>query len=178
MLKKCKEFDGFKIMMKTRVKKVVQSGMTNDDDVDQPSQNVTSSDDVDDNMEEHAHDKEHSDVKVSVEILEDGKSQAPHDEEFDYLIMTPTAKEVLTMNFEPKLPYAKREAMNTLHYFGSVKVFLKFSKPFWAEENKLPIIHYNKTTINGNGGSAVSDDFLKVVGSLIDHFSQQISSSL
>ena len=160
LLKKCKEFDGFKIMMKTRVKKVVQSGMADDT----PSQNMTNTDD-DDNLEEHAHDEEHYEGNVSVEIQEDGKSQAPHDEEFDNLIMTPTAKEVLTMDFEPKLPYAKREAMNTLHYFGSVKVFLKFSKPFWAEENKLPIIHYNKTTINGNGGSAVSDDFLKVVSS-------------
>ena len=139
LLMKCKEYEGFKIRMKTRVKKVAQSGIDND------------------NTEEH------SEGKVSVEIQEDGKSQTPYDEEFDHLIMTPTAKEVLTMDFEPKLPYAKREAMYTVQYFGSVKVFLKFSKPFWAEKNNLPIIYFNKTTINGNGASGVSDDFLKVV---------------
>ena len=81
---------------------------------------------------------------------------------FHNVIMTPTAKEVSIMKFTPKLPYQKLEALDSLRYFGSVKVFLKFSKPFWAERNKLPIIFYDKAD-SGMGGSGVSDDPLKVV---------------
>ena len=81
---------------------------------------------------------------------------------FHFVIMTPTAKQVSLMKFIPKLPYQKLEALDSLRYFGSVKVFLKFSKPFWAEPNKLPIIFYDKAD-SGMGGSGVSDDPLKVV---------------
>ena len=78
--------------------------------------------------------------------------------------MTPTAKEVAVMDFSPKLPYLKRNALDSLRYFGSVKVFLKFSRPFWAEPNKIPIIYYNSSE-HTNGGTGVSDDVLRVVSS-------------
>merc|ERR1712142_1367208 len=65
------------------------------------------------------------------------------------------------MKFDPPLPYMKKYALDSLNYWGSVKIFLKFSRPFWAFKNKLPIIQYgNMSTINGATG--VSDDILRL----------------
>ena len=66
------------------------------------------------------------------------------------------------MQFRPRLPYEKKIALDALNYFGSVKIFLKFSRPFWSELNKIPIIHYNLTS-RKNGGTGISDDILRIV---------------
>ena len=80
----------------------------------------------------------------------------------DYVIVTPTAREVSLMEFDPPLPYFKKLAIDSLEYFGSVKIFLKFKRPFWAEKNKIPSMLYDsKNEINGATG--VSDDILHTV---------------
>ena len=85
----------------------------------------------------------------------------------DFAIVTPTAKAVSLMTFEPPLPYMKKYAIDSLNFFGSVKIFLKFTKPFWAYKNKLPIIKYgNMSTVNG--GSGISDDILRMVCNNMD----------
>ena len=83
-------------------------------------------------------------------------------------ILTPTAREVRQWTFRPDIPYAKKIALDSLMYFGSVKVFLKFSKPFWAEKNKILPIFYNSTK-NKNGGTGISDDLLRIVGYTEEH---------
>lgn len=87
------------------------------------------------------------------------------DHHFTHAIMTPTARQIRQISFTPDLPYSKKLALDTLKYFGSVKVFLIFSRPFWAEPNKIKAINYNSTT-EKNGGSGVSDDLLRVVSSI------------
>ena len=44
-----------------------------------------------------------------------------------------------------------------------MKIFLVFSRAFWAEPNRLPLILYNSST-QQNGASAVSDDIIRNVG--------------
>ena len=46
----------------------------------------------------------------------------------------------------------------------SVKIFLVFSRAFWAEPNRLPLILYNNSSTQQNGASAVSDDIIRNVG--------------
>ena len=77
-----------------------------------------------------------------------------------YAIVTATAREVSLMKFQPPLPYMKLNAVRSLEYLGSVKVFLKFKTAFWAEENKIPRIRYNDPE-KKNGATAVSDDLLR-----------------
>ena len=84
----------------------------------------------------------------------------------DYVIMTPTARSVSLMEFEPPLPFMKKFSIDRLNYFGSVKIFLKFSRPWWAFENKLPIIKYGDISTT-NGGSGFSDDILRAVSNII-----------
>ena len=81
---------------------------------------------------------------------------------FDHVVLTPPAREIRQMQFSPRLPYEKKIALDALNYFGSVKIFLKFSRPFWSERNKLPIIYYNSTS-RKNGGTGISDDILRIV---------------
>ena len=81
---------------------------------------------------------------------------------FDHVVLTPPAREIRQMQFSPRLPYEKKIALDALNYFGSVKIFLKFSRPFWSERNKIPIIHYNSTS-RRNGGTGISDDILRIV---------------
>ena len=81
---------------------------------------------------------------------------------FDHVVLTPPAREIRQMKFSPRLPYDKKIALDALNYFGSVKIFLKFSRPFWSERNKIPIIHYNSTS-RRNGGTGISDDILRIV---------------
>ena len=76
--------------------------------------------------------------------------------------MTPTARAINLMEFNPSLPYLKKIALDALNYFGSVKVFLKFSRPFWSEPNKLKVINYDSKT-QPNGGTGISDDLLRIV---------------
>lgn len=85
---------------------------------------------------------------------------------FDQIVLTPPAREIRQMQFSPRLPYEKKIALDALNYFGSVKIFLKFSRPFWSERNKLPIIHYNSTS-RKNGGTGISDDILRIVELLL-----------
>lgn len=89
-------------------------------------------------------------------------SMLDFEKDFDYAILTPTARVIREMNITPHIPFDKKIALDALSYFGSVKIFLKFSRPFWAEENEIKPIYYN-STIHKNGGSAVSDDLLKLV---------------
>merc|ERR1712142_21587 len=78
----------------------------------------------------------------------------------DYAILTPTARSVSFMEFDPPLPFFKKMSVDQLNYFGSVKIILKFSRPWWASKNKLPIIKYGGMgTLNG--ASAHSDDILR-----------------
>ena len=80
----------------------------------------------------------------------------------DYAIVTPPARSVTLMTFDPPLPYMKKHALDSLNYWGSVKIFLKFTRPFWAFKNKLPIISYgNMSTVNG--ATCTSDDILRQV---------------
>ena len=81
---------------------------------------------------------------------------------FDQIVLTPPAREIRQMQFSPRLPYDKKIALDALNYFGSVKIFLKFSRPFWSERNKIPIILYNSTS-RKNGGTGISDDILRIV---------------
>ena len=81
---------------------------------------------------------------------------------FDHVILTPPAREIRQMKFRPPLPYDKKIALDALNYFGSVKIFLKFTRPFWAESNRIPIIHYNSTS-RKNGATGISDDILRIV---------------
>merc|ERR1712142_983118 len=65
------------------------------------------------------------------------------------------------MKFDPPLPFMKTYALDSLNYFGSAKIFLKFSRPWWATKNKLPVIKYGGLdTINGASGH--SDDILRL----------------
>ena len=80
----------------------------------------------------------------------------------DQVILTPTARAVTLMDISPPLPYMKTLALDSLEYFGSVKIFLKFDSPFWAYSNKAPNIdYYSNSTINGATG--VTDNLLKAV---------------
>eukprot|EP00090_Calanus_glacialis_P023079 TRINITY_DN35516_c0_g1_i1.p1 TRINITY_DN35516_c0_g1~~TRINITY_DN35516_c0_g1_i1.p1 ORF type:complete len:339 (-),score=49.14 TRINITY_DN35516_c0_g1_i1:223-1215(-) len=75
---------------------------------------------------------------------------------FDKVILTPTSRMVSNIKFSPRLAYNKTYGMDSLHYLNSVKVFLAFTKPFWAEDNKIPAIPFNSTTTQ-NGGSGITD---------------------
>ena len=92
----------------------------------------------------------------------------------DKVIVTPTAKIVSNLEFDPPLPFRKQNAMESIFYFSSAKVFLNFKKPFWADiPNNVPRIPFdddqegippsksNDSTING--AVCISDDFLKQV---------------
>ena len=96
---------------------------------------------------------------VSVVVRKNGQERKVSG---DYAIVAADARAVTLMAFEPPLPFLKRKAIDDVEFFGSVKIFLKFRKPFWASKNKLPIIKYgNMSTVNG--GSALSDDILRMV---------------
>ena len=77
-------------------------------------------------------------------------------EYFDKVILTPSARVLSAMKFSPPLDYRKTMALNSFHYVNSVKVFLAFSSPFWASENKVPAISFNSTT-SLNGGQGKTD---------------------
>ena len=96
-------------------------------------------------------------------MMDEWKNQASISS--DYAIVATTAKAVSFMEFHPPLSYNKKNALDNLHYFDSVKIFLAFSRPFWAEPNNLPIIPYNSSTVL-NGASAISDDLARLVGNI------------
>ena len=80
----------------------------------------------------------------------------------DNVIVTATAKAVSFMKFDPPLSYNKKNALNNLIYFDTVKIFLVFSRPFWSEPNNLPVIPFNSST-EQNGASALSYDLARMV---------------
>merc|ERR1719342_938424 len=88
----------------------------------------------------------------------------------DKVIVTPTAKIVSNLKFDPPLPFRKQNAMESIFYFNSAKVFLNFKKPFWNETDKnlVPRIPFDDTQPGVpneesviNGAACISDDFLK-----------------
>lgn len=52
----------------------------------------------------------------------------------DYVLVTPTAKATLFIDFRPPLSGDKMEALRSVHYASSTKVVLSFSQRFWEEE--------------------------------------------
>jgi len=59
------------------------------------------------------------------------------------------------MKFSPRLPYNQAYALNSFHFIDSVKVFLAFHAPFWANNTKNPAIPFDSHTTNG--GSGITD---------------------
>ena len=100
---------------------------------------------------------------VEVMVVSESNSDKNHSIlSCDNVIITATAKAVSFMEFQPPLDYKKKNALDTLSYFDSVKIFLVFSRAFWSEPNNLPIIPYNSSN-EQNGASAISDDLARVV---------------
>lgn len=52
----------------------------------------------------------------------------------DYVLVTPTAKATLFIDFQPPLSGDKMEALRSVHYASSTKVVLSFSQRFWEKE--------------------------------------------
>lgn len=52
----------------------------------------------------------------------------------DYVLVTPTAKATLFIDFHPPLSGDKMEALRSVHYASSTKVVLSFSRRFWEDE--------------------------------------------
>lgn len=52
----------------------------------------------------------------------------------DYVLVTPTAKATLFIDFQPPLSGDKMEALRSVHYTSSTKVVLSFSQRFWEKE--------------------------------------------
>lgn len=52
----------------------------------------------------------------------------------DYVVVTPTAKATLFIDFHPPLSGDKMEALRSVHYASSTKVILSFRERFWEKE--------------------------------------------
>lgn len=52
----------------------------------------------------------------------------------DYVVVTPTAKATLFIDFLPPLSGDKMEALRSVHYASSTKVILSFRQRFWEKE--------------------------------------------
>ncbi|XP_033833254.1 L-amino-acid oxidase [Periophthalmus magnuspinnatus] len=52
----------------------------------------------------------------------------------DYALVTATAKASLFIDFQPPLSGDKMEALRSIHYTSSTKVFLSFRERFWEQE--------------------------------------------
>jgi monoamine oxidase len=63
----------------------------------------------------------------------------------DYAIITPTSKIVSQLEFEPPLLFTKLNALNSIFYFNSAKLFLNFKSPLWntTTDNKIPRIPFD-----------------------------------
>uniref|UniRef100_W5MFW5 Amine oxidase n=1 Tax=Lepisosteus oculatus TaxID=7918 RepID=W5MFW5_LEPOC len=83
----------------------------------------------------------------------------------DYVLMTATAKATLFVDFQPPLSAPKMAALRQVHYSGSTKVILGFSKRFWEDDHirggktitDLPsrFIYYPSHGFNGTSGGAI-----------------------
>ncbi|MBN3312590.1 OXLA oxidase, partial [Atractosteus spatula] len=79
--------------------------------------------------------------------------------------MTATAKATLFVDFQPPLSAPKMAALRQVHYSGSTKVILAFSKRFWEDDHirggktitDLPsrFIYYPSHGFNGTSGGAI-----------------------
>ena len=87
----------------------------------------------------------------------------------DYAIITPTSKIVSQFEFQPRLPFTKINALKSIFYFNSAKIFLNFKTPFWKFENKISRIPFDDESgvppdeNTSNGAACISDDILKQV---------------
>ncbi|KAG8434166.1 hypothetical protein GDO86_012513, partial [Hymenochirus boettgeri] len=52
----------------------------------------------------------------------------------DYVLLTPTAKALQLVQFQPSLSTPKSEAIKGIHYSGSTKIYLSFHIRFWEDE--------------------------------------------
>ncbi|XP_062389813.1 L-amino-acid oxidase-like [Sardina pilchardus] len=55
----------------------------------------------------------------------------------DFVLVTATAKAALFMDFNPPLSIPKMEALRTVHYDSSTKIFLTFSEKFWEKNDGI-----------------------------------------
>jgi len=94
-----------------------------------------------------------ADDTVTIKTRKDNKMKK---RSFDKLILTPTSRVVSSMKFSPPLAYNKTYALNSFHFMNSVKVFLAFHSPFWANETKIPPIPFDSST-TVNGGTGIND---------------------
>jgi len=82
----------------------------------------------------------------------------------DKAIITPPTSAQRTIQHVPPLPYGKKLAIQSWNYMGSVKIALVFTRAFWAEPNKAPIIRYAPMGPKGkpgsSGGTGVTDSLL------------------
>lgn len=112
---------------------------------------------------------------------------------FDYILVTATAKATLFIEFQPPLSSRKMEALRSVHYSSSTKVVLSFSRRFWEDESilggrsitDLPsrFIYYPSHSFSGKGGAllasyTVSDDSMLFQGMSDDELKLVVLSDL
>ncbi|XP_029699254.1 L-amino-acid oxidase isoform X2 [Takifugu rubripes] len=83
----------------------------------------------------------------------------------DYVLVTPTAKATLFIDFKPPLSGDKMEALRSVHYASSTKVVLSFSERFWEKDGirggksitdrPSRFIHYPSHAFSGTAGGAL-----------------------
>lgn len=83
----------------------------------------------------------------------------------DYLLLTATAKASLFIDFSPPLSASKMEALRSVHYSSSTKIFLSFRQRFWEKEGiwggksitDLPsrFIYYPSHSFQGTDGGVL-----------------------
>ena len=63
----------------------------------------------------------------------------------DFAVVTATARAVSNINFIPPLLYEKTDALNSITYVNSLKIFLSFDSPFWINKTGIadPIPFYS-----------------------------------
>ncbi|KAM6909415.1 L-amino-acid oxidase-like [Xenentodon cancila] len=75
----------------------------------------------------------HSDKGVIVSYQE-GQQSSLTDIQADFVLVTPTTKATLYMDFVPPLPMKKMDALRSVHYDSATKVVLTFSERFWEKD--------------------------------------------
>jgi len=80
--------------------------------------------------------------------------------EGDKAIITPPTTAQRTIEHVPPLPYGKKLAIQSWNYIGSVKVALVFTRAFWAEPNKIPIIRFRPMKDGRSGATGITDNLL------------------
>ncbi|OCT72869.1 L-amino-acid oxidase [Xenopus laevis] len=62
------------------------------------------------------------------------QQQEQHNISADYILLTPTAKALQMVEFQPPLSTKKFEAIKNIHYSGSTKIYLYFNVRFWEDD--------------------------------------------